>query len=144
LPETLVVDCSVAAKWELQEPGRPDALRLLDEQESGEIVLIAPDLLLIEFASLIAKRVRRAQMPAAQAYRAFRLMETSELRLLETRPLLGAAVDLAFNNQISLWDSVYLALALEHHCPLITADRRLFRGHSPRHPAIRLLNTSNH
>ena len=40
--------------------------------------------------------------------------------------------------------SVYLALALEHGCPLITADRRLFRGHSPRHPAIRLLKTDNH
>jgi predicted nucleic acid-binding protein len=139
LPETLVVDCSVAAKWELQEPGRPEALRLLDEQESGAILLIAPDLLLIEFASLIAKHVRRAQMPTAQAYWAFRLMETAELRLFET---LGAAVDLAFNNQMSLWDSVHLAL--EHRCPLITADRRLFRGHSPRHPAIRLLKTSNH
>jgi predicted nucleic acid-binding protein len=99
----MVVDCSVAAKWELQEPGRPEALHLLDEQESGEILLIAPDLLLIEFASLIAKRVRRAQMPATQAYRAFRLMEESELRWFETRPLLGAALDLALNNQMSLW-----------------------------------------
>jgi len=39
-----------------------------------------------------------------------------------------SALDLALNNQMSLWDCVYLALAIEHDCPLITADRRLFWG----------------
>jgi predicted nucleic acid-binding protein len=139
LPETLVVDCSVAAKWVLQESGRTEALRLLDEQELGKILLIAPDLVLTEFAGLIAKRTRRKQMPAAQCYQAFRLIEESELRLFETRPLLGRALDLALNNQMSLWDCVYLALAIQHNCPMVTADRRLFRGASARHPAIRLL-----
>ena len=47
---------------------------------------------------------------------------------------------LALPNQISLWDCVYLALAIEQDCSLITADRRLFRGNAPRHPAIRLLH----
>ena len=67
MPEMLVVDCSVAAKWVLAEPGEIDAFRLLDQQALGELSLIAPDLLLTEFASLIAKRKRRKQMPAAQA-----------------------------------------------------------------------------
>lgn len=139
MPETLVVDCSVAAKWALQEPGRNEALRLLDEQEAGNILLIAPDLLLTEFAGLIAKRTRRKQIPAAQGYQAFRLMEESEMRLFETRPLLGRALDLAINGQMSLWDCVYLALAIEHDCQLITADQRLFRVGRGRHPAISLL-----
>jgi predicted nucleic acid-binding protein len=140
LPETLVVDCSVAAKWALQEPGRNDALRLLDEQEAGNISLIAPDLLLTEFAGLIAKRTRRKLMPAAQGYRAVRLMEESDLRLFEISPLLGRALDLAINGQMSLWDCIYLALAIEHDCQLITADVRLFRNGRGRHPAIRLLS----
>jgi predicted nucleic acid-binding protein len=137
LTETLVVDCSVAAKWALQESGRPGALRLLDEQESGMVLLVAPDLILTEFASMIAKRTRRKQVPASQAFHALRLMEESELRLFETPPLLGRALDLAIKNQFSLWDCVYLALAIEHDCPLITADRRLFK--SRRHPNIQLL-----
>lgn len=139
MAETLVVDCSVAPKWVLQESGRAEALGLLDEQESGNILLIAPDLLLTEFAGLIAKRTRRKQMPAAHGHHAFRLMEQSELRLFETRQLLGHALDIAINGQVSLWDSVYLALAIEHNCPLVIADRRLFRGKCGRHPAIRLL-----
>jgi predicted nucleic acid-binding protein len=135
----LVVDCSVAAKWVLAEPGEVEAFRLLNEQALGELSLIAPDLLLMEFAGLIAKRTRRKQMPVAEATQAFRLMEESELRLFESRPLLGHALDLALNNQMSLWDCVYLALALEHNCPMITADRRLYKAGIGRHPAIRLL-----
>jgi predicted nucleic acid-binding protein len=144
LPETLVVDCSVAAKWVLPEPGDVEALRLLEEEQSGEISLIAPDLLLAEFASLAARKVRRKQISAEQAREGFRFIEESVPRWFKTVPLLEGALDLALNNQMSLWDSVYLALALEHRCPLITADRRLFRGHSLRHPAIRLLKTGNH
>jgi predicted nucleic acid-binding protein len=136
----LVVDCSVAAKWMLAEPGEIDAFRLLDQQALGELSLIAPDLLLMEFASLIAKRTRRKQMSQAEAFQAFRLMEEAELRLFETRPLLGRALDLAINSQMSLWDCVYLALAIDHDCPIITADRRLFRAGAGRHPSLRLLS----
>jgi predicted nucleic acid-binding protein len=144
LPELLVVDCSVAVKWVLYEAGHVQALRLLEEEKSGSLMLIAPDLLLTEFASLIAKRVRRKHMSAAEAIDAFHRFEESVPALFETRPLVEAAIHLAVDGHLSLWDSVYLALALEHRCPLITADRRLFRGHSPRHPAIRLLETSNY
>ena len=59
MPEYLVVDCSVAAKWILPEPGRDAALHLLNEYEAGEIILIAPDLLLAEFASLPGKALSR-------------------------------------------------------------------------------------
>jgi predicted nucleic acid-binding protein len=135
----LVVDCSVAAKWVLVEPSEIDAFRLLDQQALGEVSLIAPDLLLVEFASLVSKRTRRKQMSPAEAGEAFRFMEEAELRLFETRPLLGRALDLAMNHQMSLWDCVYLALAAEHDCPMVTADRRLFRSGAGRHPAIRLL-----
>jgi predicted nucleic acid-binding protein len=127
----------VAVKWVLYEPGHVQALRLLEEELSGSLMLIAPDLLLTEFASLIAKRVRRKHMSAAEAIDAFYRLEESVPALFETHPLVEAALNLAVDSQMSLWDSMHLAL--EHRCPLITADRRLFRGHSPRYRAIRLL-----
>jgi hypothetical protein len=69
-------------------------------------------------------------MPAVGGYRAFRLMEKSELHLFETRPLLGHALNIALHNQMSLWDCVYLALAARN-CAFVVADH-LFRGHSAR------------
>ena len=138
------MDCSVAAKWVLYEADHAQALSLLEEEKDGRLILIAPDLLLIEFASMIAKRVRRKHMLPTEAVGALRGFEQVVPVLFETRPLVEAALHVAVEGQVSLWDSVYLALALQHRCPLITADRRLFRGRSPRQPAIRLLDASRH
>ncbi len=59
MPGVLVVDCSVAVKWVLHEAGHVEALHLLEEEKSGSLFLIAPDLLLTEFASVIARRAGR-------------------------------------------------------------------------------------
>lgn len=139
MPETLVVDCSVAAKWVLPEPGRAAAMLLLEQHESGELSLIAPDLLLAEFASLLAKRTRRKQIHSQQAREAFQLMVRCAPKLFDTRHMLPATLELALRYQISLWDCVYLALAVERGCPVITADRRLFRARTDHQPTVRLL-----
>ena len=138
-PSQLVVDCSVAAKWVLSEPGRDLALQLLEQYESGEVLLIAPDLLLAEFASLLAKRNRRKEISADQAVQALDLMGRYSPKLFDTHSRLRSAFELSLHYQLSLWDSVYLALAIEHNCPLITADERLFRGAVARHSLIRPL-----
>jgi predicted nucleic acid-binding protein len=140
LQETLVVDCSVAAKWVLHEAGHLEALQLLQKERAGQVALVAPDLLLVEFASLIAKRTRRKQISPDLAEHSFRLMQQSAPMLFATQPLLEAALKLALDYRLSLWDCVYLALAIALDCPMITADLRLFRGSVSRHPAIRLLN----
>jgi len=133
------VDCSVAAKWVLSEPGRELALQLLEQHETGEVSLIAPDLLLTEFASLLAKRNRRKQISADHAIQALSLMGRYSPKLFDTHSRLRHALELSLHYQLSLWDCVYLALAVEHNCPLITADERLFRGAVARHPLLRLL-----
>src|SRR5436853_3268903 len=113
MPETLVVDCSVAAKWVLPEPDRALARRWLDRYASGEVSLIAPYLLLAEFASLLAKRTRRKEISASQAQTAFDLISRVAPRLFDTRPLLPHALQLALRYGLSLWDCVYLALAAQ-------------------------------
>ena len=139
MPNTFVLDCSVAAKWVLPEPGRAPALELFERYASGQVLLIAPDILLAEFASLVAKRNRRKQISAGQAHDAFSLMTKSAPKLFDTRPRLSRALDLSLQHQLSLWDCVYLALALEHDCPVLTADLRLFRAGRSGHPSVRLV-----
>jgi predicted nucleic acid-binding protein len=139
MPEKFVLDCSAAAKWVLPEPDRAPALGLFERYAAGEVLLIAPDLLLAEFASLAAKRHRRKELSAEQAREAFRLMVKCAPRLFDMRPYLPRALDLSLRYQMSLWDCVYLALALDHDCPVLTADRRLFRAGKAGHPSVRLV-----
>jgi predicted nucleic acid-binding protein len=140
MPETFVVDCSVAAKWMLPEPGRAPALELFRRYSTGEIFLLAPDLLLAEFASLMTKRTRRKMLSAGQSRQAFTLMERYAPRLFDTRPRLSRALDLSLRHQLSLWDCVYLVLAMEHDCPVLTSDQRLFRAGTARHPSLQLVH----
>jgi predicted nucleic acid-binding protein len=139
VPREFVLDCSVAAKWVLPEPERAPALEWFEQYAAGEVALIAPDLLLAEFASLIAKRSRRKQISASQARVAFGLMAKCAPRLFDMRPRLLRALDLSLQYQMSLWDCAYLALALEPDCPVLTADRRLFRAGKAGHPSVRLV-----
>lgn len=115
-------------------------MTLVDRCEAGEISLIAPDFLLVEFASVVAKRVRRKELADEIAVQSFALLRTSSpVHLHETTPLLRHALTLSMENQMSLWDCVYLALAIERDCSLLTANQRLFRTGIGRHQHIRLL-----
>ena len=61
--------------------------------------LIAPDLLLAELNSLIAKRVRRRLMQSNEASKAFQLMKVSAPVLFSTIALLEGAFELAIATQ---------------------------------------------
>jgi len=63
LRAAVVVDASVAIKWLLEESGTRPAVRLLAERRP----LLAPDLMLIEAANALWKKVRRGEMPG-QSY----------------------------------------------------------------------------
>src|ERR1039458_1057656 len=119
------------------EPGRAPALELFEQYTSGEVLLIAPDILLAEFASLVAKRNRRKQISAQQALQAFAWMTKCAPPLFDMRPRLSRALDLSLQRQLSLWDCVYLALAPEPDCPVLTAHLRLFRAGRGARPSVR-------
>ena len=59
---TLVVDASVAAKWFIEETGRAQALQMLDVADRQ-----APDLLLVEVANVVWKKVLQRQISERQA-----------------------------------------------------------------------------
>ncbi|HYA18626.1 MAG TPA: type II toxin-antitoxin system VapC family toxin [Bryobacteraceae bacterium] len=128
MAERFVVDCSVAAEWVLPEPGREAALAIYDRYAAGSIELIAPDLLLAEFASLLARRCRRKQISHTQGREAFRLMTLCAPELVETRSRVAEALDFSLRFHLSLRDSIYLAVAREFDCPVLTADARLVRA----------------
>ena len=61
-------------------------------------------------------------------------------RLYDMRPRILPALEPPLRYQWSLWDCVYLALAVEHGCPLLTADQQLFRRSRGRYPSVRRLD----
>jgi predicted nucleic acid-binding protein len=136
---TIIVDASVAAKWLFQEPDTDRARALLGEVRAGRVTMFAPDLLPVEVASSLWKRVYRQGLDAdhvcAQYNRFLRLCPA----LVRISSLTESALRLALANKHSVYDCLYVALALEIPCSLVTADERLFQAFSPAYSQIQLL-----
>jgi len=137
----MVVDASVAAKWVLHEPGREHSLRILDAYEAAEVALLAPSLLPIEVGSVLTKRQRRNQLSPGQVREAFRMFEIRCPVLTDVREQMGSAMELAALHRLAIYDCLYLALALERGCALITADRKFYEATCQAYTSVRLLES---
>lgn len=120
MTQSLVVDSSVAVKWYLPESGSDRAALLL---QSG-LRLVAPDLLVAEVGNVLWKR--RRDIPAAEIEGiAIALATSCPISLCPSTALLQGALSIAMAHERSVYDSLYLALAVSENCQLVTADERL-------------------
>jgi predicted nucleic acid-binding protein len=126
---TFVIDASVALKWFIPEIHEAEAKRFLDPGN----ILYAPDLLPSEFGNILLKKVRRAEITADEAERIAGEMQNSPVILTSSLDLLSDAPRLAVATGRTVYDSMYLALAADRSCRLVTADRKLWNAlqHSP-------------
>lgn len=118
---TLIVDCSVAVKWMLDEDGCEDARRLLNRSD-----LIAPDFLLLESFHAIWKRERRGQALPAQVRTVADFMTKVFRDLHADADLREDASAMSLAHSLAIYDCLYIALAQSQRAPLITADDRQF------------------
>ena len=122
----IVVDASVAVKWYFPEMGSETAIALLDHPEGW---LHGPDMLAIE---VCASFVRGANMDKARKPDAHKFISDFSAKLndgtVTTHRLSSAqtakAAILAIDLGHPLKDCLYLTLAMELDCPLVTADAR--------------------
>jgi predicted nucleic acid-binding protein len=117
-----VVDASVAVKWFLPEPHADAARRLLD----GGHTLMAPDLLFPEVANILWKRVRRQEITDEEAAATVQALGALPLQVSASWPLVLLALEIACRTQRTVYDSLYLALAVHEDCAMVTADRKLY------------------
>jgi predicted nucleic acid-binding protein len=114
----LVVDASVAFKWYFEEPWSDAARRLLS---GGR--LIVPRLFFLETSNILRKRYERKEISADDARATADSL--AELPLEVWPDLVRPALDLALDFRISMFDAVYLVLAVRLQGRVVTADRRL-------------------
>ena len=122
-----VVDASVVVKWFLPEVHSEAA----QCYRAPEHEILAPDLILPETGNAIWKRVRQGQLPRDEAMAIVRLLQTGSIQVRPSAPYLDRASTIAMDHDRSVYDSLYVALAEQEDCPLVTADRKLFNAMQP-------------
>ena len=101
----LIVDASVVVKWFVQEDRSGVARELVGE------ALRAPDLILPEAFSALAKRVRKGILPAASLEDVFPAIRRN-VGLVDLGSLIDAAERIARMSNHSIYDCVYVAAAV--------------------------------
>ncbi len=130
----LVVDASIVTKWLLPELHSDAARRLLTEGNE----LLAPDLLWAELGNVLWKRCRAGELETEEARDLLRDFKRFPVRTTSSIRLISPALDIATRFNRTVYDSLYLALAMSQRCRLVTGDRRLYDGlkRGPLAPAL--------
>lgn len=125
----LVVDASVLAKLYFLEQHSDKAERVLLGSGRGRgVELIAPDLLWAEFGNIVWKRHRRGDVTAERAKEAVREAVSMPIRTVAAADYAGAALDLAIETGRTVYDCLYLAVAIAERGVMVTADEKLVNG----------------
>ncbi len=122
--DILVLDASVAAKWFINEPDSEQAQPLLSEVAQGRWQLIAPDLFQIELAHIFWKN-RYHGYVRGQLRAALKELNNLNMEFVPVPSLFDKAVDIAYNQEIAVYDACYMALAVAFRAPLASFDQTL-------------------
>lgn len=119
--KTCVIDASVAAAAFFQEPHAAAAREVLIAGRT----LHAPDLIYAEFGNVVWKRHRRGVIDDEEAAELLSDFLRLPLEVAPSSELAATALQLAMRTGRTMYDSLYLALALKRDAPLVTCDKRL-------------------
>ncbi len=126
--KALVLDASVAAKWYL--PSSTESLveqarELLTSHSRYRVRLAVPDLFWAELGNILWKARRQGRLDENSVYKAVADARRMGLATTMTESLRDDAMSIAMVAQRSVYDSLYVALAMHLNTELITADERL-------------------
>jgi predicted nucleic acid-binding protein len=125
---TLILDASVAIKWAMpmaREPLTDESLRLLKRYVDSEIEFIVPDIFWAEVGNVLWKCTRQRRWRQDRAEAVATDMRSRDFPTVSSLVLLPEALRIAFAYDRSLYDCLYVALAVQSRTTLITADERL-------------------
>lgn len=118
-----VADASVVVKWFVPEVHSGAARMWLDAQHD----YVAPDLLFPEVGNAIWKKVRRGEIAADDAQRLVDDISEIGVEAVSTRTLASDAHALALATGLTVYDAMYLTLAVRLETQVVTGDERLAR-----------------
>jgi len=126
-----VLDANVALKWVIPEKHSDKALRLRSDTLAGVHELHAPEIFAVEVGHALTRAERKGDIPVGDA-------DVHLLYILLTSPHFHSSLAILRRAvaRIGLYDCLYVALAEQERCELVTADDKLIKNLQPRFPFI--------
>jgi predicted nucleic acid-binding protein len=123
-----VVDTSALIRLFIPDGPLPDGFEdFLRGVERGLNIAIAPDLLLAEAANVLNKKRIAGEINNDEIDRLFSDLLSVPMRLFPHQPLILSAIELARDHNLTVYDTLYLALAQDHGAVIFSADNKLLK-----------------
>lgn len=124
--KTLVADTSALIRLYLPDGPLPEDLEdHIDSAWQGETIIFIPEIALAEAAQVIWKKQRAGILKEDEADEILSAFLDLPLEVVGHRDLLIDALSLARLNNLTIYDGLFLALAIKLKAELITADKKL-------------------
>lgn len=136
-----VLDASVAVSSVILRPLTAKALRVREDYRKGIHDLLAPSVFSGEAASALTKSERQKLIPVGQALVLLDDILNDLPQLYVYEPLLRRATAISSKTRAGLYDCLYVALAEQEGCELLTADDKAIKNLQPHFPFIVSLAT---
>lgn len=121
-----VVDASALIRLFIPDGSMPDGFEdFLRRVERGVNSAIAPELLMAESANVLAEKHKSGELTATEGNQLLLKIMELPIRYFSHRFLLPRAFELASAINLTVYDTLYLALAEDRGAVLYTADLKL-------------------
>jgi predicted nucleic acid-binding protein len=134
-----ILDASVGLKWVLNESDSDKARQLREDFRNAIREFLAPDIFAVECAHALTKGERRGVVVDPDFLYDEIMLDAP--RFSPSIPLMMRAISIARKARIAVYDCVYVALAEQEGCELITADQRVLNALQPSFPFIKSLSS---
>ena len=123
-----VLDSSVALKWVLPERDSAKADQLRDDFHNAVHLLLAPDIFPVETLHALTKAERQNRIAPGSGRLFWQTIMADVPALHPHIPLLDRAYQIAAAARIGIYDCLYVALAEQEACELVTGDSKLLKN----------------
>ena len=120
-----VLDASVALKWVLSEEHSDFANALREQHRNGVCTFIAPDIFPLEVAHALTRAERKGLLQPPEASILTADILTTPPALHSSIDLLTRALEISSQMRVGIYDCLYVALAEDEGCELVSADEKL-------------------
>ena len=122
-----IVDASIVVEYLIVGIHTSRAKKFFSQINAADH-LIVPEFCLLECANVIWKQARFNALPPAEAKSLVRVLRMLKLRRAPMKRLLDRTMEIALAHNLAIYDSGYIALALNNGLPLLTIDQQQNRA----------------
>ena len=124
-----VIDTSALVRLFVPDGPVPEGLDdFFKGVERNNNIAIGPELLLAETANVLSRKTELGDFSKAESVQLLADVLSMPIRYFPHGPLITEAFDLAQNYNITVYDAIYLALAIQQGALLFSADKIMIKA----------------